>query len=106
MEIVGILETGIGLVLVYLTLSLICSAWTGLITHRIGLRGENLHRVVSNLFYGRNTYWLASAAQIAYLDAAEVESVCKARGGPQKSRQPLNNWPLCAKSVKPKGLVR
>ncbi len=53
MEIVGILEAGIGLVLVFLTLSLICSAWTGLITHRTGLRGENLHRVVSNLFFGR-----------------------------------------------------
>jgi hypothetical protein len=42
MEILGLLESAIGLVLIYLVLSLMCSAWVEAIVNWTGLRGENL----------------------------------------------------------------
>jgi len=52
MEIVGLLETAMGLVLVYLVLSLITSAWTEAIINWSGLRGENLRDLLTSLCGG------------------------------------------------------
>ncbi|MEX2499986.1 MAG: hypothetical protein WD397_14040 [Wenzhouxiangellaceae bacterium] len=46
MEILGLLESAIGLVLIYLVLSLICSAWVEAIVNWTGLRGENLRKLI------------------------------------------------------------
>jgi hypothetical protein len=46
MEILGLLEAAIGLVLIFLVLSLICSAWVEAIVNWTGLRGENLHQLI------------------------------------------------------------
>jgi hypothetical protein len=46
MEILGLLESAIGLVLIYLVLSLICSAWVEGIVNWTGLRGENLRELL------------------------------------------------------------
>lgn len=46
MQIPGLLESAIGLVLIYLVPSLICSAWVEVVVNRTGLRGENLHKMI------------------------------------------------------------
>ncbi|MEX2499834.1 MAG: lipase family protein [Wenzhouxiangellaceae bacterium] len=46
MEILGLLESTIGLVLIYLVLSLIGSAWVEAIVNWTGLRGENLRKLI------------------------------------------------------------
>jgi hypothetical protein len=46
MEILGLLESAIGLVLIFLVLSLICSAWLEGIVNWTGLRGENLRELL------------------------------------------------------------
>lgn len=52
MEILGLLESAIGLVLIYLVLSLICSAWVEGIVNWTGLRGENLRDLLKILTGG------------------------------------------------------
>ncbi|MGB0514698.1 MAG: hypothetical protein ACPGJE_07650, partial [Wenzhouxiangellaceae bacterium] len=52
MEIMGLLESAIGLVMIYLVLSLICSAWVEAIVNWTGLRGENLRKLIEVLCAG------------------------------------------------------
>ena len=52
MEILGLLESAIGLVLIYLVLGLICSAWVEGIVNWTGLRGENLRELLKVLTSG------------------------------------------------------
>jgi len=46
MEILSLLETAIGLTLIFLVLSLICSAWVEAISNWAGLRGETLRELL------------------------------------------------------------
>jgi len=87
MEIIGLLESAIGLVMIYLVLSLICSAWVEAIVAWTGLRGENLRKLIEVLCGGDS--------KVAHMLLAhpQLRGLYAPAGGGDSPPQPTENEP-------------